>query len=127
MDKKQKQTVDEGVTLVAEPEVEAVVEPVVQLDAKVPTVEVERTETEPLVEPTAIVPNIVHEVNAAVAPLVEAPQVLTTKGANAKRVEIIFDGMVGEKGLRKGDITDDAEYVALLKTERGRQLVREVK
>ncbi|MDQ3132127.1 MAG: hypothetical protein M3Q99_15375 [Acidobacteriota bacterium] len=115
------------VAIVADPNVEAVVEPVIQTDARVPTVEVERTETQPLVEPTAIVPNIVHEINRDAVSAANAPQVLTTKGANATRVEVIYDGTLGPKALKKGDITDDAEYVRLLKTMRGRELVREVK
>lgn len=116
----------EPVAVVAEPRVEAVVEPVIATDAKVPTAMVERTEEEPLVEATAIIPNLVYEKNVAVADQAAAPQILTTKSANAARVEIICEGKLGTKLLTKGDITDDAEYVALLKTERGQRLVRKV-
>ncbi len=97
-------------------------------DTVVPTVEVEKTEVEPVMQPTAIVPNVVKEINEAVLPGSNtAPQILLSKGKNATRVEIIADGMLGHKGFKKGDITDDDEYVALLKTDRGRTLVREVK
>jgi hypothetical protein len=47
--------------------------------------------------------------------------------AQKKRVQIVCEetGVVGTKLLRNGDITDDPEYVAMLKDGRG--LVREVK
>jgi hypothetical protein len=47
--------------------------------------------------------------------------------AKAKRVRVICEGTLGPKLLRKGDVTDDPEYVALLEDERGRTLVQEVK
>lgn len=43
-----------------------------------------------------------------------------------KRVEVLVETL-GHKLLKKGDVTDDPDYVALLKTPRGRKLVREVK
>lgn len=43
------------------------------------------------------------------------------------RVRSVFDGVLGYLGLRKGETTDDSEYVALLKTKRGKTLVEEVK
>lgn len=95
-------------------------------DTSVPTVEVEKTELEPALEATAVVPNVVKEINQKVVDAADAPQVLTTKSKNAKRVQVIFDGHLGSKLLKKYDITDDAEYVDLLKTERGKTLVREV-
>lgn len=99
-------------------------------DTSVPTVEATETTVEPILEPTAIVPNVVREINEAALPGgidAAAPQVLLTGGKNAKRVEVVCDGILGHRGLKKGDITDDEEYVALLKKERGRKLVREVK
>lgn len=39
------------------------------------------------------------------------------------RVRIVGDGTVGHLLLKKGDITEDAEYVALLESKRGRTLV----
>lgn len=44
----------------------------------------------------------------------------------ARRVEVLVDNL-GPKLLKAGTITDDEQYVALLKTARGRTLVREVK
>lgn len=126
--KKVEETVDQSV-ITTPPEVEAVVEPIVAMAASVPVGTVQRTETEiqPLVEPVAIVPGLIYEQTAPVSDgLTDAPQVLTTKGKTAKQVEIICDTQLGSKLLKKGDITDDDEYVALLETERGRQLVKEV-
>lgn len=126
--KKVEETVDPSV-ITTPPEVEAVVEPIVAMAASVPVGTIRRTETElePLVEPVAIVPGLIYEQTAPVSDgLTDAPQVLATKGKNAKRVEIICDTQLGSKLLKKGDITDDDEYVALLETERGRQLVKEV-
>ncbi len=95
--------------------------------ATVPVADVVRTETEPLVEPTAIVPALVYEETAAAAEGAgQAPTMLITKSDRAQRVEVVCDGHLGLKMLKKGDITDDEEYVALLKTERGRKLVRAV-
>ncbi len=118
----------ESLVWVTPPEVEAVIEPVVPTNSSVPVGTVERTSVEALVEPVAILPNLVYEQTAPVVDgTMDAPNVLTTKGANAKRVEVICDQYLGTKALKKGDITDDDEYVALLQTERGRGLVREVK
>lgn len=44
-----------------------------------------------------------------------------------KRVEVICEDTLGPELLKKCDVTDDPDYVALLKTTRGRKLVREVK
>lgn len=44
-----------------------------------------------------------------------------------KKVRVVCEGTLGTKLLKKGDVTDDPEYVALLETERGRTLVEEVK
>lgn len=106
-----------------------IAQPVIGDDTIVPVVEVEKTEVEPVLQPTAVVPNVVKEINEAVLPdgVTAASQILTTKGGNALRVEIIYDGYLGSKLLKKGDITDDDEYVALLKTERGQRFAREVK
>lgn len=49
------------------------------------------------------------------------------KTEKTKRVRVICDGVLGPLGLVKGDETDDADYVALLKTKRGKTLVQEVK
>lgn len=49
------------------------------------------------------------------------------KAAKPKQVRVICDGTLGPKLLKKGDVTDDEEYVALLDSERGRTLVEEVK
>ena len=117
-------------TVNTEPQGEGVVEPVIQTDASVPVAQLERTETQavPLVQPTAIVPNLVYEETSPVTDgTLDAPQVITTKGRGATRVEIIYDGTLGHRNLKRGDITDDEEYVGLLKTERGRRFVREVK
>ncbi len=46
---------------------------------------------------------------------------------NKKRVRSVFGGVLGHLGLRLGETTDDEEYVALLKTKRGKTLVEEVK
>lgn len=43
-----------------------------------------------------------------------------------RRVEVLVDNL-GPKLLKAGDVTDDPAYVDLLKTARGRTLVREVK
>ncbi|GEM_PF-5598974 len=43
-----------------------------------------------------------------------------------KRVEVLVENL-GYKLLKKGTVTSDPEIVALLKTARGRKLVREVK
>jgi hypothetical protein len=43
-----------------------------------------------------------------------------------KRVEVICEGTLGHLLLKKGDTTGDEEYVALLKTKRGKMLVREI-
>lgn len=43
-----------------------------------------------------------------------------------KRVRIICKGVLGHKGFKQGDITDDPEYVALLKVK-GQKKVEEVK
>ena len=43
-----------------------------------------------------------------------------------KRVEVIGDGVLGHLLLQKGEVTDDADYVALLDSERGQTLVREI-
>ncbi len=121
-------TVDPNV-IVTPPEIDGIVEPVIATEGSVPVGTVQRTETEvqPLVEPVAIVPGLIYEQTAPVSDgLTDAPQVLTTKGKNATRVEIICDTQLGSKLLKKGDITDDDEYVALLETERGRHLVKEV-
>jgi hypothetical protein len=45
---------------------------------------------------------------------------------STKRVEVLVENL-GHRLLQKGDVTDDEQYVALLKTARGRKLVREVK
>ncbi len=45
----------------------------------------------------------------------------------SKRVRVICEGTLGHLLLKKGEITDDADYAALLKTRRGRTLVEEVK
>lgn len=50
-----------------------------------------------------------------------------TPPEKTKKVRVIFKGVLGHKGLREGDVTDDPEYVALLKTKRGKELVEEVK
>lgn len=119
-------TVDGGVAVVAEPQIEAVIEPVVQTEAKVPDAEIVKTETVPLVEPTAIVPNLVYEQTAAVADgTLDAP-VIDVKQPSARRVRVICKGKLGLKLLSEGDITDDPDYVALLDTRRGRELVEEV-
>jgi hypothetical protein len=55
------------------------------------------------------------------------PPTSPTQNEKAKRVEVICEGPLGFKLLRKGDVTGDEEYVALLKTARGRKLVKEVK
>lgn len=44
-----------------------------------------------------------------------------------KKVRVVCEGTLGTKLLKKGDVTDDPEYVALLETERGRTLVQEVR
>lgn len=49
-----------------------------------------------------------------------------TKKPQKVRV-ILSEGTLGTKLLKKYDVTDDPEYVALLDTERGRTLVQEVK
>lgn len=50
------------------------------------------------------------------------------KTEKTKQVRVILQNAVlGHKGLRAGDVTDDPEYVALLKTKRGKTLVEEVK
>lgn len=49
------------------------------------------------------------------------------KANKPKKVRVICKGTLGPKLLKKGDVTDDPEYVALLETERGRTLVEEVK
>lgn len=46
--------------------------------------------------------------------------------ADPRQVEVICDGVLGTKLLAKGTVTNDAEYVALLNTERGLTLVRVV-
>lgn len=51
----------------------------------------------------------------------------TAKTEKKKQVRVICEGVLGPLGLRKGDTTDDASYVALLKTKRGKTLVEEVK
>ena len=43
-----------------------------------------------------------------------------------KQVQVICEGTHGPELLVKGDITDSPDYVALLETERGRKLVKEV-
>lgn len=47
--------------------------------------------------------------------------------AKAKKVRVICEGTLGPQLLKKGDVTDDAEYVALLGTKRGKTLVEEAK
>lgn len=47
--------------------------------------------------------------------------------AQAIQVEVICEGRLGRLLLTKGQITTDREYIALLDTERGRRLVKEVK
>lgn len=50
------------------------------------------------------------------------------KEDEAKKVRVIKEnGTLGPLLLSKGDTTDDKEYVALLKTKRGRTLVEAVK
>lgn len=102
--------------------------PVVSTGSEIPTVEVNKTEVAPVVVPTAITPNVVYEENG-IAPgtIADAPQLLLNRGERAKRVRVICEGVLGDKILPKGSITDDPEYVALLKTDRGRTLVEEVK
>lgn len=39
------------------------------------------------------------------------------------KVRVIGNGTIGHLLLKKGDTTDDADYVALLKTSRGQKLV----
>lgn len=39
------------------------------------------------------------------------------------KVRVIGNGTIGHLLLKKGDTTDDADYVALLKSERGQTLV----
>lgn len=58
-----------------------------------------------------------------------APENNKTPENNApkKSVRVICNGTLGDKLLKKGDVTSDEEYVALLKTKRGRTLVEEVK
>lgn len=113
----------DGVAVIAEPEVVAVVEPVVQTDASVPSATIEKTVEVPLVAPTAIVPNLVYEqTTEATDGTTDAP-VFDVEKAGSKKVRVICEGSLGLKMLKKGDITDDPEYVALLDTERGRQLV----
>lgn len=55
------------------------------------------------------------------------PSPNATKTEKSKRVRVICDGVLGPLGLVKGNITADSDYVALLKTKRGRTLVEEVK
>lgn len=63
--------------------------------------------------------------------LLTEPPVPPTKDSvtdiETKVVRSIFNGVLGHLGLRFGETTDDEEYVALLKTRRGRMLVQEVK
>lgn len=47
--------------------------------------------------------------------------------AKVKKVRVICEGTLGPKLLKKGDVTDDAEYIALLGTKRGKTLVEEAK
>lgn len=50
------------------------------------------------------------------------------KDEKPKTVRVIkANGTLGHLLLQKGDTTSDQEYVALLKTKRGRKLVEEVK
>ena len=51
----------------------------------------------------------------------------TAKTEKKKTVRVICEGVLGPLGLRKGDTTDNEDYVALLKTKRGKTLVEEVK
>src|SRR5215212_9542683 len=44
-----------------------------------------------------------------------------------KRVRVICEGTLGPKLLKKGDVTDDPEYVGLLESQGDRNLVVEVK
>ncbi len=120
------QTVDGGVAVEALPKVEAVIEPVIQTEAKVPDAEIVKTESVPLVAPTAIVSNLVYQKTAAVADgSLDKPKV-DVEQPFARRVRVICDGNLGLKMLSKGDITDDPDYVALLDTRRGRELVEEI-
>lgn len=44
-----------------------------------------------------------------------------------KQVRVICEGTLGPKLLKKGDVTDDPEYVGLLESQGDRNLVVEVK
>ncbi len=48
------------------------------------------------------------------------------KAPQKRRVEILVDNL-GPKLLKRGDVTDDAQYVAIADTDYGRGVVREVK
>lgn len=112
---------------VAETKAALDVMPVIGTEGKVPTAKVETVEKVPLAAPTAIVPSLVFEqTTAATDGTADAPTI-DVASKNSQRVRIIGEGSLGLKMLKKDDITDDEEYVALLDTERGRLLVEAVK
>ncbi len=104
-----------------------VVESIAASDLEVPTAQVETTEEIPLAAPTAVVPNLVFEQTVAATDGTADAPTFDVTGKTSRRVRVITDSNLGLKMLKKGDITDDEEYVALLDTERGRLLVEEVK
>lgn len=98
----------------------------VQVETGVPTTETVIKKVEPTLEPTAILPNLVYEPTAADEPIINAPNVIVAEQATGVIVESLFDGNLGSKLLRKGDVTNESEYVELLNTPGGRQLVRKI-
>ncbi|MCP9494278.1 MAG: hypothetical protein MSG64_07470 [Pyrinomonadaceae bacterium MAG19_C2-C3] len=48
------------------------------------------------------------------------------KAPQKRRVEVLVDNL-GPKLLKRGDVTDDEQYAALIDEDYGRTLVREVK
>lgn len=56
-----------------------------------------------------------------------ATKATENNGEVPKKVRVICKETLGHLLLTEGDTTDDPQYVALLKTKRGKTLVQEVK